>query len=85
MQGRKRAQIREERKKMCYRAERNLAKPWICSECHKGFSSQRGACDHFAASHKGQNFSCEYCNASYVRKRDLIGHYNKVCSTAVFL
>ncbi|XP_071532705.1 uncharacterized protein [Panulirus ornatus] len=76
--GRKRAQIHEERKKMCYRVEGASTKPWICSECHKGFSSQRGACDHFAASHKGQNFACEYCSASYVRKRDLIGHYNKV-------
>ncbi|XP_045606857.2 uncharacterized protein [Procambarus clarkii] len=76
--GKKRSQMREEREKMCYRTEGTSKKPWICSECHKGFSTQRGACDHYAASHKGQSFSCDHCSASYVRKRDLIGHYNKV-------
>ncbi|XP_042217253.1 uncharacterized protein LOC121862909 [Homarus americanus] len=76
--GKKRSQLREEREKMCFRRDEDTNKPWICSECNKGFSSQRGACDHYAASHKGQSFSCEHCTASYVRKRDLIGHYNKV-------
>nr|XP_027220020.1 zinc finger protein 483-like [Penaeus vannamei] len=63
---------------MSYRVDGATHKPWACSECHKGFSTQRGACDHYAASHSGQSYSCEYCRASYVRKRDLIGHYNKV-------
>ncbi|XP_068237756.1 uncharacterized protein [Palaemon carinicauda] len=76
--GKKRARIREERNMMSYRLEGNVAKPWVCSNCHKGFSTQRGACDHYAASHGGQSYSCEHCNASYVRKRDLIGHYNRV-------
>ncbi|KAK8751041.1 hypothetical protein OTU49_012718, partial [Cherax quadricarinatus] len=74
----KHSQIRAEREKMCSRVEGNSVKPWICNECQKGFSTQRGACEHYAASHKGQNFSCDHCSASYVRKRDLIGHYNKV-------
>ncbi|XP_066964431.1 uncharacterized protein [Macrobrachium rosenbergii] len=76
--GKKRARIREERNMMSYRLEGNVAKPWVCSSCHKGFSTQRGACDHYAASHGGQSYSCEHCSASYVRKRDLIGHYNRV-------
>ncbi|XP_042868211.1 uncharacterized protein LOC122250704 isoform X2 [Penaeus japonicus] len=76
--GKKRAMLREERNRMSYRVEGTSPKPWACSECHKGFSTQRGACDHYAASHSGQNYSCEYCRATYVRKRDLIGHYNKV-------
>ncbi|ROT80358.1 putative gastrula zinc finger protein XlCGF57.1-like [Penaeus vannamei] len=76
--GKKRAMIREERNRMSYRVDGATHKPWACSECHKGFSTQRGACDHYAASHSGQSYSCEYCRASYVRKRDLIGHYNKV-------
>ncbi|KAK8397977.1 hypothetical protein O3P69_003701 [Scylla paramamosain] len=78
IQGKKKAEIQEERSKMCYRVETILGKPWRCRECHKMFSTQRGACDHYAASHKGKNYSCEQCSVSYVRKRDLIGHYNKM-------
>ncbi|XP_045132286.1 uncharacterized protein LOC123516745 [Portunus trituberculatus] len=78
IQGKKKAELQEERNKMCYKAETTLGKPWRCKECHKMFSTQRGACDHYAASHQGKNYACEQCSVSYVRKRDLIGHYNKM-------
>ncbi|XP_050718391.1 uncharacterized protein LOC126999693 isoform X2 [Eriocheir sinensis] len=77
-QERKRARLREERRKMCCRKEELSPRPWQCRECLKTFSTERGACDHYAASHKGENYACEFCGVSYVRKRDLIGHYNKM-------
>lgn len=63
---------------MCHKLDELSPKPWQCKECFKTFSTERGACDHYAASHKGENYACEHCAVSYVRKRDLIGHYNKV-------
>ncbi|KAK7078624.1 hypothetical protein SK128_023506 [Halocaridina rubra] len=68
----------DEKRLMSYQVTGTATKPWRCSNCHKAFSSQRGACDHYAAFHGGQGFTCEHCQASYVRKRDLIGHYNEV-------